>query len=544
MTGLPGDRVRRGVRGLPADDRRARRRVGQQRGDHRDPPAPAPLQRLPRDGPAAAHVGGDDGSSCCCPASCSCPLAASRAPRAARPSLPADDALDQDQLAILLEVPERSRGLRLGRLQGRAARAPAPHQQLRRRRRRLHRDLRRRRPHLDDRDDHRLLRQRRRRGSALRRDGRRRGAALDPRPRGAPAGARGRSRRPTPKRAPVAPLRHGPHDRGRRHAHAGRDRPRRCGVTPRTPRPAPRRTRARAPPPTSHEYAPISERPPATTSRVRLRILRRLLVERATSFRPSHRRWRVHAMNHRSRRMKRLLVLTTAVLALALAPPAVAGTYDVAGLRRGHRERLLGAARLERLRHRLHVVPWRGHRDPDERRLRAAPRTSRAPTRSSRRRPGPASSGSRPTSLFNSQNGWNLGFIDDSVRWVWCGGSCTSFGRLLGTRHPAQHDLAPRTGHVLQRQRLPALQPGRHPRDAGHQRDDRRPDAAECRDHGRVGDAVGVAERRSGRAGLGDGCDRRAACRDASSMGGTRASSTATVTGRERAPAATSPRRP
>ena len=48
---------------LPADDRRARRRVGQQRGDRRDPPAPAPLQRLPGDGPAAARAGGDDGQA-------------------------------------------------------------------------------------------------------------------------------------------------------------------------------------------------------------------------------------------------------------------------------------------------------------------------------------------------------------------------------------------------------------------------------------------------------------------------------------------------
>ena len=44
---------------LPADDRGARRRVGQQRRHHRDPPAPAPLQRLPRDRPPAARAGGN-----------------------------------------------------------------------------------------------------------------------------------------------------------------------------------------------------------------------------------------------------------------------------------------------------------------------------------------------------------------------------------------------------------------------------------------------------------------------------------------------------
>ena len=94
--GLPGDRVRRGVRALRADDRRARRRVGQQRGDHRDPPAPAPLQRLPRDGAAAARAGGDDDQAA--PARLRARPARGHPglQPAARPSLPPDDVLDQD----------------------------------------------------------------------------------------------------------------------------------------------------------------------------------------------------------------------------------------------------------------------------------------------------------------------------------------------------------------------------------------------------------------------------------------------------------------
>src|SRR5215208_4060014 len=137
-------------------------------------------------------------------------------------------------------------------------------------------------------------------------------------------------------------------------------------------------------------------------------------------------------MSHRSRSMKRLLALTTAAPTAGLAPPAIAGTYQV---------RACGDA--------IGNGSWVPHVSngyvtaysscPGEGIVtRMSGGSERAPNFSGAFQEFTAPPGTRITHLsgnflFNSQNGWNLGFIDDSVRWAWCGGSCTSFGSYWTT---------------------------------------------------------------------------------------------------------------
>ena len=187
--------------------------------------------------------------------------------------------------------------------------------------------------------------------------------------------------------------------------------------------------------PSSHEIPADLAGTAGHHERVRLRILRRLLAEHAGSFRPSHRRWRVHAMTHRSRRMKRLLVLTTAVLVWGLAPPALADTYDVVACG-------TGTGNGSWVPHVSNGYVTAYATCPGEGIVtRMSGGSEKAPNLASAFQEFTAPPGTRivrltANMLFNSQNGWNLGFIDNSVRWVWCGGSCMSFGDYWYTSIP------------------------------------------------------------------------------------------------------------
>ena len=84
--------------------------------------------------------------------------------------------------------------------------------------------------------------------------------------------------------------------------------------------------------------------------------------------------------------MRHLLVLTTAALTLALAPPAGAGEYAVQACFSNTQYGPIGNGSWRRLdvtplRHGLHVLPRRRHRHPDERWLRARRPTGQRPPR-------------------------------------------------------------------------------------------------------------------------------------------------------------------
>src|SRR5215208_3471257 len=140
-------------------------------------------------------------------------------------------------------------------------------------------------------------------------------------------------------------------------------------------------------------------------------------------------------MSHRSRSMKRLLALTTAVLTVALAPPANAGRYEVRACGAGY-----GNGSWTPHVSNGYVTAYSSC--PGEGIVtRMSGGSDRAPNFSGAYHEFTAPPGTRIVHLsgnflFNSQNGWNLGFIDDSVRWAWCGGSCTSFGGYWTTNIP------------------------------------------------------------------------------------------------------------
>ena len=124
--------------------------------------------------------------------------------------------------------------------------------------------------------------------------------------------------------------------------------------------------------------------------------------------------------------MKRLLVLTTAALVFGLAPPAPAGTYDVLACNAG-----TGNASWVPHVSSGFVTAYTTCGEGVVTRMSGG--SERAPNLVGAYQEFTAPPGTRivrlaSNILFNSQNGWTLGFIDDSVRWVWCGRSCTSFG--------------------------------------------------------------------------------------------------------------------
>ena len=200
--------------------------------------------------------------------------------------------------------------------------------------------------------------------------------------------------------------------------------------------------------------------------------------------------------------MKRLLVLTTAVLYCRSRRRRWRATYESCACRR---RRLRATAPgppdvVERLRHRLLGCPGEGIVTRMQRRLRVRPeprerlppvhRPAGHPHRRASPRQLPLQLPERLVRRVRRRLR-PLGLVRRQLH---------QLRQLLRTRHRRSNTLLdPRAGHCFDVQRLPALRPGRHPRDEGRHGDDRRPDAAECRDHGRVGDAAGVAERGSGR---------------------------------------------
>ena len=111
--------------------------------------------------------------------------------------------------------------------------------------------------------------------------------------------------------------------------------------------------------------------------------------------------------------MKRLLVLTTAVLVLGLAPPAVAGTYDVVACG-------TGTGNGSWVPHVSNGYVTAYTTCPGEGIVtRMSGGSEKAPNLASAYQEFTAPPGTRivrltANMLFNSQNGWNLGFIDDS----------------------------------------------------------------------------------------------------------------------------------
>jgi len=134
--------------------------------------------------------------------------------------------------------------------------------------------------------------------------------------------------------------------------------------------------------------------------------------------------------------MKHLLVLTTAVLTFALAPPAEAGTYDVL------------ACRSDQVDNRRGNNSW----IPDSpspafdnvtqcpemgivSRLRLA--SDRVPYGTSTRFSFTAPPGTRIFRYqgliqLNAARGWHAGFVDATPRWVYCGANCSTLGQYLG----------------------------------------------------------------------------------------------------------------
>ena len=133
--------------------------------------------------------------------------------------------------------------------------------------------------------------------------------------------------------------------------------------------------------------------------------------------------------------MKRLLVLTTAALTFALAPPAMAGEYNVqacfsAGGVAGNGAWVADSPPNN------YVTAYTSC--PGEGIVtRMSGGTGTAPQWSGASHTLTAPPGTRITRLwgsfrFHSQNGWAAGIIDD-VDWIWCGIGCTSFGSYWDT---------------------------------------------------------------------------------------------------------------
>ena len=134
--------------------------------------------------------------------------------------------------------------------------------------------------------------------------------------------------------------------------------------------------------------------------------------------------------------MKHLLVLTTAVLTFALAPPASAGTYDVL------------ACRSDQIDNRRGNNSW----VPDSpspafdnvslcpesgivSRLRLA--SDRVPYGTSTRFSFTSPPGTRIFRYqgliqLNAARGWHAGFVDATPRWIYCGANCSTLGQYIG----------------------------------------------------------------------------------------------------------------
>jgi len=136
--------------------------------------------------------------------------------------------------------------------------------------------------------------------------------------------------------------------------------------------------------------------------------------------------------------MKRLLILTTAVLTFALAPPAYAGTYDVKACFQDSGAGYVGNSSWV-----ADMAP-----DPFVRAYtacpgegivtRMVPGSGNAWNGASARHTFTAPPGNRVLKIhadlkFDSARGWYAGFVDSSPSWIWCGPSCTSFGQYWET---------------------------------------------------------------------------------------------------------------
>ncbi len=199
--------------------------------------------------------------------------------------------------------------------------------------------------------------------------------------------------------------------------------------------------------------------------------------------------------------MKRRLVLTTAVLALSLAPPATAGEYEVRSCDGSYGNSAWQADVDNGYVTAYSSCPGEGIVTRSSGGAEYAPNLVDA-YHQLNAPPGTRIVRLRGDFRFHSQNGWVIGFVDDTPRWAWCGRSCTSFGSYCVHRHRPEHLLDPGERRLLHVQRLPALPAVRDPRHAQRRRHDQRPHAAGRRDHGRVAGRAGVAARQPGRSAL------------------------------------------
>jgi len=130
--------------------------------------------------------------------------------------------------------------------------------------------------------------------------------------------------------------------------------------------------------------------------------------------------------------MKRRFVLSTAVLALSLAPPAMAGEYEVRSCDGSYGNSAWQADVDNGYVTAYSSCPGEGIVTRSSGGAEYAPNLVDAYHQLN------APPGTRITRLrgdfrFHSQNGWVIGFVDDTPRWAWCGRSCTSFGSYTYT---------------------------------------------------------------------------------------------------------------
>jgi hypothetical protein len=133
--------------------------------------------------------------------------------------------------------------------------------------------------------------------------------------------------------------------------------------------------------------------------------------------------------------MKRLLVLTTAVLTVSLAPPAGAGTYTVTACQGNPNDGATGngswvADMSDPFVSSYTACPGEGIV------TRMSTGSGTAWNGASSRHTFTAPPGNRVIGIaadlkFNATRGWYAGFVDSSPSWIWCGPSCTSFGLYL-----------------------------------------------------------------------------------------------------------------
>jgi len=133
--------------------------------------------------------------------------------------------------------------------------------------------------------------------------------------------------------------------------------------------------------------------------------------------------------------MKRLLILTTAVLTFALAPPASAATYTVTACQENPNDGATGNGSWIADMSDPFVTSYTSC--PDEgivTRMTTGP--GNAWNGASSRHTFTAPPGNRIIGItadikVNAIRGWYAGLVDSSPSWIWCGPSCTSFGQYL-----------------------------------------------------------------------------------------------------------------